>query len=134
MNTSKNLHEVLFISTLAPDAPISIVADITRKARLGNKERDITGLLIFDGMRFCEQAEGGQAEITALMERICDDPRHIDLAILHHGPLDERRFKGFSMGYAEVDDPEVLGRLERLKGQAALAAFAALLSGLDLDA
>lgn len=132
MNTSKNLHEVLFISTLAPDAPIGIVADITRKARTSNKARDITGLLIFDGLRFCEQAEGSEAEIMALMERICDDPRHINLEILHHGPLDQRRFKGFSMGYAEVEDPDVLVRLERLHGPSALAAFSALLPALDL--
>lgn len=133
MKAAKNLHEVLFISTLAPDAPISIVADIARKARSSNKVCGITGLLIFDGLRFCEQAEGREVEIAALMERIGHDPRHINMAILHHGPLDKRRFKGFSLGYAEVEDPDVLGRLELLHGQAALAAFAALIPALDLD-
>ena len=127
------LHEVLFVSTIAPEAPISIVAQIAGKARIANKARDITGLLIFDGMRFCEQLEGIEKDILALLERIRQDPRHTSIKLLHHGPLAERRFKRFSMGYALVEDVEVLGRLEQLEGQAAVDAFVEILSTLDLD-
>ncbi|WP_349678371.1 BLUF domain-containing protein [Polaromonas sp. UBA4122] len=57
-NKTSSFYEVLYVSTIAPEAPISIVANIAGKARPANHERDITGLLIFDGMRFCEQLEG----------------------------------------------------------------------------
>jgi len=127
------LHEVLFISTIAPGAPISIVAQIAGKARIANKARDITGLLIFDGMRFCEQLEGQEKDILALLERIRQDPRHTSVTLLHHGPLPERRFKCFSMGYAPVEDVEILSRLEQLQGPAAVGAFVEILSTLDLD-
>ena len=127
------LHEVLFVSTIAPEAPISIVAQIAGKARLANKARGITGLLIFDGMRFCEQLEGQEEDILALLERIRQDPRHTSVKLLHHGPLPERRFKCFSMGYAPVEDIEVLGKLEQLQGPAAVGAFVDILSTLDLD-
>ena len=133
MKKTAALHEVLYVSTIAPDAPVSVVAEIAGKARSTNETLGITGLLVFDGMRFCQQLEGNQKEVLALTERIRQDPRHTQVAILHHGPLAERRFKRFGLGYTAVDDVDVLGQLEQLDGQAAIEAFLALLSSLDLD-
>ena len=130
---STTLYEVLYVSTLAPEAPLSVVQDIAVKARLANAARDITGLLVFDGMRFCQQLEGGQKQVLALLERIRQDTRHINLQILHHGELAVRRFKRFSLGYCVVDDDDVLERMESMDGQAALDAFEGLLSRLDLE-
>jgi hypothetical protein len=130
---STTLYEVLYVSTLAPEAPLSAVGDIAAKSRLANAARDITGLLVFDGMRFCQQLEGGQKQVLALLERIRQDTRHINLQILHHGELAVRRFKRFSLGYCLVDDDDVLERMERMDGQAALSAFEGLLSRLDLE-
>ncbi len=131
---STTLYEILYVSTLAPEAPLSVVGDIAAKARLANTERGITGLLVFDGMRFCQQLEGGQKQVLALLERIRQDTRHINMQILHHGELALRRFRNFSLGYCMVEDDDVLGRMEQLDGQAALDAFTGLLAKLDLDA
>jgi hypothetical protein len=133
MKRTNDLYQLLYISAIAPDLPISCVADIARKARIGNNERGITGLLIFDGQRFCEYVEGSEDHLMALKERVRNDHRHIDMKMLHHGPLRKRRFTGFSLGYAEVDDSDVLERLSRLVGQSALDALDALLPTLDLD-
>ncbi len=133
MHTTTGLQEIIYVSTLAADAPIRVVADIAVKARSNNQQRDITGLLVFDGMHFCQQLEGCVQEVAAVMARIREDPRHHGLAVLHHGPLDQRRFRRFSLGYTAVDDIELLERLRQLQGQAAVEAFMALLSGLDVD-
>ena len=87
MSPSSSLYEVLYVSTIAPEAPLSVVADIVRKARPGNQERGITGLLIFDGQRFCQQLEGSQKQVLSLVERIRADPRHTDVHVVHHGAL-----------------------------------------------
>lgn len=129
-----DLYEVIYVSTLAPDAPTSVVAEIVGKARLRNPRIGITGLLIFDGMRFCEQMEGNQKDVLAQLERIRQDTRHINLRVVHQGPLAGRKFRRFSMGYTTLDDDDALGRLEALTGQEAIAAFQALLPSLDLDA
>jgi len=129
-----DLHEVIYVSTLAPDVPPSVVAEIVGKARRHNPRMGITGLLIFDGMRFCEQIEGSQKDVLAQLERIRQDTRHINLRVVHQGPLAGRRFRRFSMGYTTLDDDDALGRLEALTSQEAIAAFQALLSSLDLDA
>ena len=39
MSPSSSLYEVLYVSTIAPEAPLSVVADIVRKARPGNQGR-----------------------------------------------------------------------------------------------
>lgn len=134
MTTTTQLHEVLYVSTLDAGEPISIVADIAAKARVFNESNNITGLLVFDGMRFCQQLEGERKPVMALLERIRQDPRHTSVEVLHHAPIAQRRFRRFSLGYTTVDDVDVLEKLEQLDGQAAMDFFVSLLSTLDLDA
>ena len=129
--TSAQLYETIYVSTLTPGRPVSSVGDIAGKARASNPMRGITGLLIFDGMRFCQQFEGVKNEVVGLMEKIRLDPRHTNLEIVHQDELASRRFKNFSLGYTTVEDPEVLERLEKLRGLAAVSAFVALLSQVD---
>ena len=129
--TSAQLYETIYVSTLAPGRPVSSVGEIAGKARVSNPVQGITGLLIFDGMRFCQQLEGMKRQVVGLMEKIRRDPRHTNLEIVHYGELASRRFYNFSLGYTTVEDPEVLERLEKLQGLAAVSAFVALLSQVD---
>ena len=126
MHLSPALYEVLYVSTIAPDQPLSVVAEIAGRARFVNAELDITGLLIFDGQRFCQQLEGPQKAVLKLIERIRNDPRHINVEVLHHGPLAGRRFQQFTLAFSTVEDLDALARMEQLDGEAALAAFEAV--------
>ncbi|MNV69820.1 Blue light- and temperature-regulated antirepressor YcgF [compost metagenome] len=126
------LYEVLYVSTLAPEQPLSVVAEIAGRARQVNGELDITGLLIFDGQRFCQQLEGPKKVVLKLIERIRNDPRHVNVEVLHHGPLAGRRFQNFSLAFSTVEDVDALARLERLDGDAALAAFNTVCNELEL--
>ncbi|MBG6075862.1 BLUF domain-containing protein [Polaromonas sp. CG_9.11] len=134
---SPDLHEIIYVSTyvstLADDAPVRVVAHSAMQSRSHNQQSDITGLLVFDGLHFCQQHEGCAHKVAAVMARIQGDPRHRNVEVLHQGPLDQRRFRRFRLGYTSVEDIELLERLQRLKGQAAVDGFAALLSGLDVD-
>ncbi|MDO9113955.1 MAG: BLUF domain-containing protein [Polaromonas sp.] len=133
MNKVAELHEVLSLSTLAPDAPLKVISDIAARARRANEAAGITGLLVFDGMQFCHHIEGPRKAVLALTERIRQDPRHVDVDILYHGPLAQRRFRHFGLGYTAADDVDVLTRLRDAGAEAALAQFLALGSTLDLD-
>ena len=132
MNTATALYEVLYVSTLAPERPLSVIAGIAAHARQVNRELDITGVLIFDGQRFCHQLEGPQRAVLKVIERIRNDPRHINVEILHNGPLAGRRFQNFGLAFSTVEDSEALMRLERLDGDAALAAFEQVRGELEL--
>jgi len=120
------LYEVLYVSTLAPRHPPRVVAEIAGRARHVNAELDVTGLLIFDGQRFCQQLEGPQKSVLKLIERIRNDPRHVNVEVLHHGPLAGRRFQQFTLAFSTVEDVDALARMEQLDGEAALAAFEAV--------
>lgn len=132
MNKVTELHEVLYVSVLAPGEPLKVISDIASRARTANQAADITGLLVFDGMQFCQHIEGPRKAVLALTERIRQDTRHVDVDILHHGPLKERRFRNFSLGYTTVEDLDVLARLRDAGAEAALTQFLALVSTLDL--
>jgi Sensors of blue-light using FAD len=133
MQKQERLYEILYISTLAPGSPIKVVSQIAGAARTANKARNITGLLLFDGMRFCQQLEGPQKEVLALFERIRVDTRHVNVEILHNYTLEARRFKNFSLAYTSVDDVEQLATLEKLDGQPAMAQFLAIIADVDMD-
>lgn len=126
------LYEVLYVSTLAPDQPLSVVAEIAGRARTANARMDVTGLLIFDGQRFCQQLEGPHRHVLKLIEHIRNDPRHIQVEVLHHGPLADRRFQQFSLAFSTVEDEDALARMEQLDGSAALAAFETVCHELEL--
>lgn len=135
MKTSqKKLYEVMYVSTMAPDLPLSVVGEIAAHARLSNAALDITGVLIFDGARFCQQIEGYQKDVVALMELIYQDSRHCNVEMFHHGPLAERRFGHFSMAFSNTDDVAVLEKLEKLEGQPGVDALMALVEALPLQA
>ena len=131
---SPPIHQLLYVSFLAPDAPLSVVADIARRARVVNKQLDITGVLVFDGQRFCQHLEGSMRAVVKLFEDICGDTRHIDVGLLHQGPVDKRRYLNFSMGFADLQDVDPLEALEQLSGEPAVAAFDVLYATLDMNA
>lgn len=132
MTVLHQLYEVLYISTLDNAVPFSEVAAITRHARTANQERQITGLLVFDGHRFCQQIEGQKKAVLALIEKIKQDARHNQVEVLHHGDIDQRRFHAFSMGYSVVEDVDTLAAIEQQYGQEAMASFMALAAKVEL--
>ena len=132
MQITPALYEVLYVSTLASNQPPNVVADIAGRARVVNAELDITGLLIFDGQRFCQQLEGPQKAVLKLIERIRNDSRHVNVEVIHHGPLAGRRFQQFSLAFSTLEDVEALARLEQLDGAGAVAAFVTLRGELVL--
>ena len=127
------IYELLYVSTLAPTSPISAVASIAAASRAWNAAHDITGVLIFDGMHFCQQLEGRQQDVLALFESISRDARHTGVTLIHHGLLPNRRFMNFSLAFTNVEDMEVLGRIGTLPGKLGLAAFEQLLLTLDIE-
>ena len=71
------------------------------------------------------------------MARIADDPRHTGVCIAHEGPLAERRYQRFDMGYAQAEDPGQASRgqidtLFALRDAAALARFMELRPDFDV--
>jgi hypothetical protein len=109
--------------------------EIVREARNKNQKQDITGLLVFDGLRFCQYLEGPEGTVRSLIERLRQDNRHIELSVKEHGPLlGERRFV-WAMGYALCEQPEGLNELQRFTRDngSAFSLFERLLPSLKVE-
>lgn len=57
----------------------------------------ITGLLVFNGERFCQTIEGAPAAIEDLLARLRRDPRHIEFTIIDQEAAESRRFRSWDM-------------------------------------
>jgi hypothetical protein len=126
------LEEILYCSLLAADQPTHVVGRIVTRARSRNASAGITGLLVFDGMRFCEHIEGPAEPLRALWARLQADPRHTDLRVLHQGSVAARRYQRFEMGLAEVEFEDDLAGIAQLQGDEALHRFIALRPRFDI--
>ena len=92
-----------------------------------NADLGVTGFLICARTWFAQVIEGPDASITALYDRIAEDPRHRDLQVVEHGAADRRLFPDWHMAighasaaagmvfatfdFSEVEPPQ--GRLPR---------------------
>lgn len=126
------LHEILYCSILTPDQPPDVVGQIVSVARARNAAREITGLLVFDGMRFCQHFEGPRDQVLRLMNRLEEDPRHAEIRVIYEGMLAQRRYQRFEMGLAQIEDGEDLANIRQLDGDGALAHFLALRPRFDI--
>jgi hypothetical protein len=134
MTEDTTLYEILYCSLLVQDLPPATVGSIVTRARVRNAEHDITGLLVFDGLGFCQHLEGPRHAVEPLMQRIAQDPRHVDVRVVYAGPLATRRYTGFGMGLAESEGPAPMTGVQALEGDAALKHFLALRPSFDINA
>ena len=133
MTEEHALHEIFYCSMLTQDLPPATVGSIVTQARARNAQQSITGLLVFDGLRFCQHLEGPLGAVESLMHRIVQDPRHTAVKVVYRGPLAARRYTGFGMGLAESEGPDLMAGIRALDGEAALAHFLALRPSFDIN-
>lgn len=131
------IYYALYTSSISLASDPNCVREIVRFARSRNIQLNVTGLLIFDGLRFCQYLEGPSETIFTLCEKIRNDPRHDRMEIKEHGRLTgTRRFADWAMAYALSNDPEGLNQLQQFnaaEGGSAIAMLENLLPKLDLE-
>lgn len=125
------LYEVLYVSTIAPDQPLSVVAEIAGRARVVNAELGITGLLIFDGQRFCQQLEGPAKSGAQTHRAHPQRPATSTSRCCTTAPWQGGDFST-SAWHSAPWKTWTLARMELLDGEAALAGFEALRGQLVL--
>ncbi|MCW5259244.1 BLUF domain-containing protein [Verminephrobacter eiseniae] len=74
--SNEALSQFVYYSTLADGYDATCVGAIIKTARAFNASNGITGVLLFDGERFCQYIEGNPVAVNALVDRIRQDPRH----------------------------------------------------------
>lgn len=121
----------LYSSELSSSYDVTCVPDIIKTARGFNEEHGITGVLIFDGVRFVQYLEGPKAQLLPLLDSIALDPRHTNFAVQYQKKREKRLFKNWSIAYSYVDDANVLAGFKGLLGDKAFEKFTGLMPQLD---
>ena len=72
-----------------------------------NPSKDITGVLLHSDSNFIQYLEGNMKDITELYDLIKLDDRHERVVMISLGPIKERNFPNWHMGYKEVDSNDL---------------------------
>ena len=71
--------------------------------RDNNKINGITGILLYIDGKFVQILEGRKEKVKELFTKIAQDRRHKNVGRILEGPLEERNFPNFLMGFQTLD-------------------------------
>lgn len=83
------------------------LSDLLETSRENNARLGITGMLLYKDGNFMQVLEGEEETVRALYEKIGTDPRHDGAITLHQSFAQERQFPDWSMGFRNLDSPEL---------------------------
>ncbi|MEO6151343.1 MAG: BLUF domain-containing protein [Mucilaginibacter sp.] len=105
------MYHLIYISTSHELMNEYELTDILAISRENNQEHGVTGMLLYAEGTFIQVLEGEQADVKKVLSKIINDGRHKNIIELASGPLDERDFPNWSMGFAS-GNAEVLKEFE----------------------
>jgi hypothetical protein len=104
------LKTLTYTSRASLDLSDADLADILAAAHRRNAMDAITGLLIFNGVRFLQIVEGPEQAIDALVLRLRADWRHTAFEVQDERQVAERSFADWSMELVQVDSDVMKAR------------------------
>jgi Sensors of blue-light using FAD len=132
--TASNHHQWLYLSDLAAHIRYDVFSAICQVSRRRNAEMSLTGVLLFDGHRFCQWLEGPAASLARVRESITHDPRHEFMSVLVDRAQPPRtRREPWQAGYCGPDELDLLLGPERVGDDETMAIFRAIVRRSDLS-
>ena len=134
------LVRLLYASRALESVDAEALSAILKTSKERNTAVGVTGVLCHCGAAriFLQVLEGGRGPVSALYNRIAQDPRHRDVVLLSYEEIGERSFSGWSMGQVNMSrlNPALLLKYSEtavldpysVSGQASLALFNELLA------
>lgn len=127
-------HQLLYLSHLVASARYDVFSAICQVSRRRNAELSLTGVLLFDGHRFCQLLEGPQVSVERVRKSITNDPRHEFMSVLVDRPrAGSKMLDVWQAGYCGPDELDLLVGPERLDDDQAMAVFRAIVTRADLS-
>ena len=96
------LVRLMYASRATGEISPEDLSAILRKSKANNPGQGITGVLCYSGGVFLQVLEGGRAAISALYNKLINDPRHRDVMLLSFEEIAERSFASWSMGQVNL--------------------------------
>jgi hypothetical protein len=93
-----SLYRLMYLSRRTQPDDSSELVDIISHARISNREKGITGILLSSREYFLQVMEGRVAVLSQTIEKIFNDPRHSDIRLVLFHQVPHRLFEKWSMG------------------------------------
>jgi hypothetical protein len=100
------IHLVYASRATAPFTAAELGA-LVAASRRNNLRAGISGMLLSKHSRFLQVLEGPESAVAPLYDRIAQDDRHQEPVVLVRESSGQRQFADSSMGFANLDSPEV---------------------------
>ena len=101
------LRAIAYASEAIPGLSMDHVDDLARAAAGFNFEACVTGVLLYDGLRFLQYIEGPEDSINVVYSRILSARSHRELIELGRGRVSGRFFPDWSMRLLWVEASEI---------------------------
>ena len=101
-----HLYQLVYSSTRNSNCTDDEIEKILASCEKNNPRQNITGVLLHSENNFIQYLEGDK-DIIKLYDLIKIDPRHSRIALLSYGPIRERLFPSWHMGYKDLGRSEL---------------------------
>lgn len=98
---------LVYVSSATRPFSEADLSDLLETSRENNAKLGITGMLLYKDGNLMQVLEGEEELVRALYEKIGTDPRHDGAITLHQSFAQERQFPDWSMGFRNLDSPEL---------------------------
>ncbi len=100
------LFQIIYMSSLVTDEP-AILPPILEVAVRSNKQRNITGMLLYADGNILQVLEGEKAVLVEAFRSIQSDVRHHGIFVLIEEDITVRRFSSWSMGFKHLSPADL---------------------------
>lgn len=101
------LYRIIYLSSGLKDLTTSDVKEILVKAKENNRDKNITGVLLYLDKNFIQVLEGEKEDIIKLYQKISLDHRHKNVIKVIEGNIVSRQFDKWDMGFIEIDSDDL---------------------------
>jgi len=101
---------LLYASLRKPECGDGEIHDILNSARKNNSKIDVTGVLLYNRVKFLQYLEGDYFKINQLYKSIKLDQRHENVILLFSkkNAISQRLFPQWAMGGRELDTDDII--------------------------
>lgn len=102
----ESIRQVIYISQASRRLRDGEIDELVANASCNNRQRGVTGALLFIENSFVQVLEGEDEQIAELLALIEADPRHTNMRILVDQEIGHRNFSDWSMALVKPEQDE----------------------------
>lgn len=101
---------LVYVSSATKEMSQEELVALLQQSREKNKEKNLTGMLLYANGNFFQILEGEEQDVIALYNKIIEDERHRNCFEIDQSEITERTFGDWSMGfkYLTIEDRDSL--------------------------